>query len=67
MICLLYFSIHSTQSKSTPPGKRQRRQLNITSTFGWSLFAECQSEVGDLFKNKFNYFLYENIGLFSWF
>lgn len=21
------------------------RQLNITSTFGWSLFAECQSEV----------------------
>jgi hypothetical protein len=25
------FSIHSTQSKSTPPGKRQRRQLNITS------------------------------------
>ena len=21
------------------------RQLNITSTFGWSLFAECKSEV----------------------
>jgi hypothetical protein len=25
------------------------RQLNIKSTFGWSLFAECKSEVGCFF------------------
>jgi len=28
------------------------RQLNIKSTFGWSLFAECKSEVGDLYLKK---------------
>jgi hypothetical protein len=28
------------------------KQLNITSTFGWSLFAECKSEVGDFFLRK---------------
>jgi hypothetical protein len=25
------------------------KQLNIISTFGWSLFAECKSEVGVFF------------------
>jgi hypothetical protein len=47
------------------------RQLNIKSTFGWSLFAECKSEVGfKIFFSKKNstMILYsENLGLFSWF
>jgi hypothetical protein len=42
------------------------RQLNITSTFGWSLFAECKAEV------RFFVFIRRRIliiylGLFSWF
>jgi hypothetical protein len=44
------------------------RQLNIKSTFGWSLYAECKSEVSFIIiLQRFDQDVFENIGLFSGF